>query len=366
MNMTNRKTKFTWYLGLSLLGGTVAGIAWMSQYPRPVEAGPNDSLAVAKNSVGQGVFCHGLVDVESGLLQLAPLQPGSVTELLCYEGQKVRKGEPLLKVQEEPFQAKVAEAETGVRKAMTKLDQARLLVTAYAQGVKQQEQAVEASKKDKARADLQLSEAERIRATANYGQPTNAEIEGYRLQAEKAKAAVNIEEARLESIRASKPDAVIQEAEIGVQLQRDQLAQAQEALGRCTLRAPQDGTVLRVLATVGTQFSQASPQPAINLAPSGGLIVRADVEQEFHHRVTLGVQAEIIDESAPGQKWFGKVIRMSDAFLPPRNNFAAQDFLSAANNSRVREVIVSIEPSEVMPKLGQKMRVNIGGAGASR
>ena len=365
MNMKSRKNRITWMLGVALLVGTTAAAVWVTQYPRDVEAGPNDALAKEKNSAGQGVFCHGLVDVESGLLQLAPLQPGAVTEVICTEGQKVRKGEVLLRVQEEPFLAKLAEAETGVKKALTLLDQAKLLLDIYAQGIKQQEQSVVVAKTKMAGFDLQLREAERLRATNHYGQPTVAEIDNFKLQLEGGKAGVNAEEAKLTSIRNATPDPKIQEAEVGVQLQRDQLRQAQEALSRCTLRAPQDGTVLRVVATVGSQFSPASTQPAINFAPAGGLIVRAEVEQEFHNRVTLGVAATIIDESAPGQVWHGKVKYMNEAFLPPRNNFGP-DFLSAGNNSRVREVIVTIDPSENMPKLGQKMRVNIGGSAAGR
>ena len=365
MNMKPRFRRITWMLGIALLVGSIAAAGWVMQYPRPVEAGPNDSLAKERNQAGQGVVCLGLVDVESGLIPLGPLQPGSVTEVLCYEGQKVRKGEPLLKVQDEPFVAAIASAETGVKIAQTKVDQAKLLIDKYKQGVKQQEQAVEAAKRDKDKAELALKESRRMKSL-NFHQPTDAEIQGYEIQVEKAKAGVTAEEVKLEAIRNARPDAVIREAEHNVDLRKDQLQQAQEALNRCTLRAPQDGTVLRVLATVGTQYSQTSTQPAINFAPAGGLIVRAEVEQEFHNRVTLNAIATINDETIPGQIWHGKVLRMSEAFLPPRNNFAGPDFLSAGNNCRVREVIVSIEPSENMPKLGQKMRVNIGGATPGR
>jgi multidrug resistance efflux pump len=360
MNMKSRVNRVTWMFGVALLVGSIAAAGWVMQYPRPVEAGPNDDLAKGKNNLGTGVVCLGLVDVESGLIPLGPLQAGSVTEVICYEGQKVRKGDPLLKIEDEPYVATVAAAETGVKIAQTKVDQARLLIDKYNQGVKQQEQAVEAAKRDKEKAELALKEARRLK-NLNFHQPTDAEIQGYEIQVEKAKAGVTAEEVKLAAIRNAKPDAVIQEAEHNVELQKDHLRQAQEALNRCTLRAPQDGTILRVLATVGTQYNQTSTQPAINFAPAGGLIVRAEVEQEFHNRVTMGAIATINDETIPGQIWHGKVLRISEAFLPPRNNFAGPDFLSAGNNTRVREVIVTIEPSDNMPKLGQKMRVNIGG-----
>lgn len=366
MNMKSRLLRFSWAFGAILLVGSIAGYSWIGQLAKPVEAGQETDVAKAANKAGTGVVCHGNVDVEAGLLHLGPLQPGAVTEIICLESQKVRKGDVLLKVQDEPFLNKVAEAETGVKIAQSKLDQARQLVDQYHNGIKQQEQAVEVAKKDRDIAELTLKEAVRTRSImTSYRTPTDAEIDGMRLKVEQAKAGVNNQEAKLDGVKKLKPDAIINEAELHVQKQKDQLAQAQEALNRCTLRAPQDGTVLRVLATVGTQFTAATTQPAINFAPSGGFIVRADVEQDYHNRVTIGALAVILDDAVAGQLWHGKVERMSDAFLPPRNNNATPDFLSSGN-SRVREVIISITPTENMPKLGQKVRVNIGGAPAGR
>ena len=60
--------------------GTTASVAWVTQYPRPVEAGQNDDLAKGMNKAGTGVFCLGLVDVEGGLIQLGPLQPGEIVQ----------------------------------------------------------------------------------------------------------------------------------------------------------------------------------------------------------------------------------------------------------------------------------------------
>ena len=366
MNMKSRLLRFTWVFGVALLVGSIVGVGWIAQFAKPVEAGPESDVAKSKNQLGQGVTCFGIIDVAAGLLPLGPQQPGAVTEVLCYEGQKVRKGDPMLKVQDEAFVAKVAEAETGVKIAQSKLDQAKLLVDQYLQGVTQQEQVVEAAKKDRDLAELTLKEAKRTRSImSSYRTPTDAEIEGMEHNVEKAKAGVTGQEAKLQAVKKLTPDAKIREVEHSVELQKDQLRQAQEALNRCTLRAPQDGTVLRVLATVGTQYSHNSTQPAVNFAPAGGFIVRADVEQEYHNRVTLGAAAAINDDAVAGQIWHGKVETMSDAFLTPRNN-TGPDFLSAGNNSRVREVIISITPTENMPKLGQKVRVNIGGAPAGR
>src|SRR5262245_3381352 len=143
MNMKSRLTRLPWVAGAGLLLGTIGAVGWVTQYPRDVNAGPEDPRAKAANTADTGVFCLGFVDVETGLVQLGPLQPGAVTEVLCHEGQKVKKGDVLLKVMDDPYVAKFKEAETGVRVAQAKLDQAKLLISTYENGIKQQEQAVE-------------------------------------------------------------------------------------------------------------------------------------------------------------------------------------------------------------------------------
>lgn len=366
MAATSRhSSRWPWVFGGALLIGTLAVSVPLMRDMKDVAAGPNDAAAVQRGLIGQGVVCLGRVDIEGGLLPMVPQQPGAVTEILCYEGQPVRQGSELLKVNEEPFLKKVAEGEAGVQIAEAQLAQARQSLEQFKQLLRQQQAAVDAANAKLAAAQAQLKQAEKVRGL-NIPQVSPEEVEQARQAVEGYKAGVIAEEAKLEQIRRGSPEPKIEEAAKNVDFRRAQLEQAREALGRCTLRAPQDGTVLQLLATIGSQYGSQPQQPAVIFAPNGPRIVRVEVDQEFSGRVSLGATATITDEASVGPVYYGKVLRVADAFLPPRNHNFSADLLSGGNNNRVLEAIVSIDPAPTMPKLGQRMRVTIGGANTSR
>jgi len=359
MNPTPRSIRLPWVLGLVLLVGSLMGAALFYQNSRPVEAGRNDDpKRHDENKLGLGVFCLGKVDVESGLIQLFPMQHGAVTEVFAFEGRSVTKGTPLLKVQDQPYQLKVKEAELGVRLAEIQRDEARLGIEKHKTAVAAQEAAVKLAQETQSRQKSLLARAENL-LNAHIPQVSEKDVQEQRNAVSVAEAAVMQQQARLDQARLENPENLIAAAEEQVKLRQQQVEQARDAVNRCTLTAPQDGTILRVLAAVGSQYGPNSQQPAIEFAPQGPRVLRCDVDQEFANRVSQGADAVIQDEATVGPVWHGKVLRINDAFLRPRNNLGPEILTSGAVNP-VLEVIVSINPSETMPRLGQRMRVSIG------
>jgi multidrug resistance efflux pump len=362
MNTTPRLTRWPLYFVLVMLVGTMAGAGYIFQTGRDVKAGPRDHEAAERNKQGMGVVCLGIIDLESGLIPLVPQQPGSVKEVLVYEGQKVEKGTILLKVEDEPFVRKAAEAEAGVRIAETQLAQARQAIEAHAEIVRAQE-AVIRGHKEKLAADESLArKAERMHSL-NIPEASAEQVELARRNVAAQKEVIAAEEAKLNQIIKSRPDAKVDEAAKNVELRKAQLEQAREALDRCILKAPQDGTVLQLQATIGSQFGATPTHPALIFAPNGNRIVRVEVDQEFAGRINLGATAQIQDEAnSNGPTYAGKVTRIGDAFLPRFDVLKSTPSLSPGGDSRVLQVIVSLDDPTSMPRLGQRMRVTIGGS----
>jgi len=363
MNTTPRLTRWPLYFVLMLLVGTLAGAGYVFQSGREVIAGPRDNEAAERNKQGMGVVCLGIIDLESGLIPLVPQQPGSITEVLAYEGQKVTKGDILIKVQDEPFVRKAAEAEAGVRIAETQLAQAKQAIEAHAEIVRAQE-AVIRGHKEKLAADESLArKAERLH-NLNIPEASAEQVELARRNVAAQKEVITAEEAKLSQIIKSKPDAKVDEAAKNIELRKTQLEQAREALDRCILKAPQDGTILQLQATVGSQFGPTPTHPAVIFAPNSNRIIRVEVDQEFASRITLGASAQIQDEAnSNGPSFQGKVTRIGDAFLPRYDVLKTTPSLSPGGDSRVLQVIVSLDdPTATMPRLGQRMRVTIGGS----
>jgi len=354
----SRLTRLPWLLGVILLVGSLAGAGLLLQNSREMRAGPNDESARQRNSSGQGVFCIGRVDVESGQIPLVPLQPGAVVEVYCHEGQSVRKGDRLLKVNDATFQAKLLEAEAGVKAAEAQLAEANQGLEQYQAGLKAQESAVKLAQEQLNDTRAQLERGERL-LNLKIPQVSEEAVVKLRRDTRIAEAAVANQQARLDQLHATKPEFKIEQARRQLEARQAQVAEARAALDRCTLTAPQDGTILRLQAAIGSQYGAQPHHAAIDFAPAGERIVRAEVDQEFASRIALGAEAIIQDEAVVGPVWRGKVYRINEAYLPPRHT-TGPEIISAGSNTRVLEVLVSLEPGAPMPKLNQRMRVSIG------
>jgi hypothetical protein len=112
----------------------------------------------------------------------------------------------------------------------------------------------------------------------------------------------------------------------------------------------------------GTTLGISSRDPALWLVPAGTRIVRGEIEAEFAHRVGDGLKGKevtIADHTDPKLTYKGKVLRISDTFLPKRSS----DGL-LGNDTRVLEVrieVVDAAPAGIPPlRVGQRVRVNLG------
>jgi multidrug resistance efflux pump len=175
-----------------------------------------------------------------------------------------------------------------------------------------------------------------------------------------AKAAVTAEEAKLRAIQATKPDVKVRQADEALTLARQRADEARLALKRCALEAPADGTVLRVAVTKGAILGPQTRQAPVLFAPTGPRIVRAEVDQEFAHRVQVSMTAVITDEANSQVVWQGRVKRLGAAYLPKRSAGGPESFSLSGSEPRVLECLVELDPGQPAPLLGQRVRVSIG------
>jgi hypothetical protein len=88
-------------------------------------------------------------------------------------------------------------------------------------------------------------------------------------------------------------------------------------------------------------------------------IVRAEVEQEFANRVSVGQVAKIQDDGTGGGEWRGQVVRISDWF-PQRRSVQMEPM--QFNDVRTMEVVIRVQPGGKEPLLiGQRVRVILDG-----
>jgi multidrug resistance efflux pump len=152
-------------------------------------------------------------------------------------------------------------------------------------------------------------------------------------------------------------DQVLSAATAKFQAASAQLDEANRAHDECTLKAPADGTILLLRVAEGGVIGPGSPEPFVVFAPTGPLVVRADLEQEFVYRVKPGMKVELRDEARSNSPvWTGKVTTVSE-FIARKRSILLDP--GEMNDVRTAECVIAIDPSAELLRIGQRMRVRI-------
>jgi len=348
-------------LGFLLLVGTLVGAGWALQSGSH-QAGKNNG----ERDTTPVVACPGYVDVKSGVSQLYPKQYGeveSIAETKIKENDGTEK-DRLFKKGEVIVQLKSAMAEYTHKKAKAALiaseadlTKAKTLVAKHKIDVKNQQAVISGSKHEKAglEADFEIK-----KKTAESADTPLNKLQLKRI--EEALAAtgekIKIEEGKLDQLKLFDPELEISRAEADVEVKKLDVKTAEEALKDFRLVAPFDGVVLHLNAHVGELVGPNAARPAvIEFCPSEPRIVRAEVMQEWGHKVKLGQSAIIKDDAYDGAEWTGKVISLADDYKPKVRRVFEPFFV---NDVLTRECIIEFTEKQPPPvRIGQRVRVKI-------
>lgn len=196
--------------------------------------------------------------------------PGRISELYVDEGSKVKEGDLIAVLEHNEIDALIK-----IRKAMLLRSNAEL---------------------DEARADLrekQLSLDRLIRLVPR----NSASVE----QLDKGQAARDMGAARVAALEA------------GLEVMGAQISEAEENIRNMEIRAPFDGTIIRLEAELGETISTMSlgtgggRSAVITLADLSKLDVDTDVAENLLSRIVAGQPAEVVVAAAPGKAYKGRL-----------------------------------------------------------
>jgi multidrug resistance efflux pump len=298
------------------------------------------------------VLCFGYVDLESGLTALSPARTGKVTAVLVAENQKVKAGDVLLRLDDEPIRLRVRQAEAESTEACSKLEEAGRMPRHQRTRLAQQRAAVEAAR---FRAEAARHQQERLQRLFDADLATGEEVKSAADSLRALESAVRAEKERLADLELIDPSQPETQARALVKAKKAQLEQAEHALSQCTLKAPEAGTVMRVLVRCGEVLTEAAGQPAFYFCPDRPRIIRAEVTQEKASQVAEGQSVLLEDDANPELCWRGKVQRVSDWYTHRRS--ILHDPLET-QDVRTLECIIVPESAPRL-RIGQKLRVTI-------
>jgi HlyD family secretion protein len=250
---------------------------------------------------------YGNVDIRQ--VQLAFNGNDRIAAMKVKEGDRVCRGQLLAMLDTRRLKAAVARSQAQVE--------------AQRQIVARLEAGTRIEDIRKARADLELAEADVINARRNYKRQSSlAELSAASQQvADDAEAAAAVAVARRNANKALLDLAVagprkedIAEAKATLKNYEAQLALAQEELADSSLYAPTNGVIQDRILEPG---DMASPQKSVfSLALTDPVWVRAYISEPDLGKITLGMSAEVETDSYPGKRYQGWI-----GFISPTAEF---------------------------------------------
>jgi membrane fusion protein (multidrug efflux system) len=343
-----------WSAGLGLVVLAIS-LAAASLAMKPSEQG--ESAPPTHPAPGKRAVAVARVDVEGGVTKsLYPVRPGRVTAVPFREGEPIKEGQVLLRVDDTLARIDLARAENALTAAREKLAQARTLVKQHEMGLRAMEAAVGVEKKKVAAARAQAKKAARFFSEKLGG--SQEDVDAAEALVAQAEAAVAAKEKDLERLRSMDPQGAVRLAESDILDKEEQLKAARLGIAECEVKAPYDGTLLRLGVAIGDVLGSNPKMPIMEYCRSGPRIVRAEVEQEFASLVRVGQTARMQDDATGGGEWKGKVLRIGDWFAKKRGQLLEpMEF----NDVLTLEVVLAVEPSSQPLRIGQRLRVLLEG-----
>ncbi len=195
-----------------------------------------------------GIFCSGCLNnnnhadgsgtIECTQVNISPQVSGYIQKLYYDEGDNVKKGGQVLKINPQDYILRVNQARASLNLASNQL--ALILAGSRIEDI---EAAKEKVREARAVADGAESDLKRIEQVFNSGSATEKQLDDARTAAERSRAIVAAAEQTLARLKAGARKEEIDVAQSQVELARTRLAQEEKALSDCDVYSPLNGVV---------------------------------------------------------------------------------------------------------------------------
>jgi membrane fusion protein (multidrug efflux system) len=278
--------------------------------------------------------------VKADSTAVAPRVGGVIAAVLVRDNQAVRRGDPLVRIDAQEYEARLASAEAGVADAVAGVATARAALAALGA-----DEGLAAARVRVARTSIGSADAEYARAAADRARFEALVADGFvtRRDAERVRAdAIGADAARDRS-RADR-DVTLEQAAVAharrpvlvAELARAQAAEARARAALTLARQDSGFTLIRapVAGVVGNRQAQTGDfvQPGtrlLTLVPTQGYFVVANFKETQTRRMIVGQRAQIAVDALDGGVLTGRV----ESFAPASGSeFALLPFEPGSGN----------------------------------
>lgn len=277
---------------------------------------------------------------------------GRIVAIEVDEGDAVRAGQVLARLDDRLAKARVAAAEAAVDGAQASYLLAR-------RGPRGEDLAAAKAELDAAKAAAEHRDAEQARSSklGAVGAVPSATVDSDSAAARIAAANVTAAAARYQSLVKGTRSEQIAAAAAALDAAKAELEAAKVALDQTLLRAPHDGIVLRRYAEVGALVTTMTPAPIVSVADVSQLQVRAEIDEVDIATIAVGKTAYATADAYGDREFPLRITRVTREL---GRKTVRDDDPRARVDTRVLEVLASFEgtPGEPLP-LGLRMYVHV-------
>jgi multidrug resistance efflux pump len=322
------------------------GAAWLGR-------GVSSASAVtAAAPAPRTLVAPGRVEAVRDPVALAFETPGRVVAIEVDEGDAVKAGAVIARLDDRLARAHVAAAQAGLAAARARQTLARR--GPRAEDLAAARADAEAATAAAAHRGVEQARSERLGAV---GAVASAAVDADDAAARVARATADAASARYRSLARGTRVEQVDEATAAVAAAAAELDAAEVALDQTVLRAPHAGVILRRTAEVGALVTLTAPLPVVTLADLGQLELRAEIDEVDLAGVAVG-QAGYATADAFGDRHFPLTIRRVTRELGRKT--VRDDDPRARVDTRVLEVVGTLTSAEAQAlPLGLRMAVHL-------
>ena len=336
--------------GIGALAGLliVTGAAFLgtSRNRNSVEARGTSS----DNFAAEVIFASpGRVEGASETTQVGAAADGVLKAVYVKEGQSVKRGTLLGEIACDELQA-------SLQTALAEADGAREAKARLLHGARDEEKKIASDKTAAARATFEEAKSRLGMQQALYEKQQISRSAYDQAVRDRDVADANLKAAiRTEELLAAPP---LQEdtarAEAAVMAAEGRAKTVQEQIGKCSILAPIDGTVLRVYARRGESYSTVTPRPLFSVADTSARHIRAEIDERDVDRVSLGQRVLIEADALDGKKLKGSVAQIAD--MMGRKSISTGDPADKSDRD-VLEAVIDLEDNSRGLPIGLRVTV---------
>ncbi|CAM3688283.1 Putative HlyD family secretion protein [Bordetella sputigena] len=244
---------------------------------------------------GEG-FASGNGRIEATEIDIATKLAGRIQEILVDEGDFVKAGEPLARMQVDTLQAQYNEAEAGRQEALHAVAAARAQVALRRSDVAAGRATVEQRRAELDAAKRRLARSETL---SKEGASSQQELDDDRARVRSAAAAVNASEAQVVATQAAVDAAKAQETGAAARVTATEatIARIRADIVDSQLTSPRDGRIQFRVAQPGEVL--AAGGRVLNLVDLSDVYMTIFLPEAAAGRTALGSEVRIILDAAP-------------------------------------------------------------------